>query len=60
MVVQRVRAGNQLAQAPEELFQPQVGSEALVEGVFVKNHAAGFLGAHGGRARIARPISPAS
>jgi hypothetical protein len=38
-----MRAGNQLAQAQEQLFEPQIGSQAFVEGVFVKDHAAGFL-----------------
>jgi hypothetical protein len=45
VVVQRMLARNQLAQPPKQLLQAQVGSEAFVKGVFVKDHAGGFLGA---------------
>jgi hypothetical protein len=39
MVVQRVGAGHQLAQSPEEMFQAQVGAYAFVKGIFVEDHA---------------------
>ena len=47
VVVERVGPGDQLAQPAKQLLQPQVGSEAFVEGVLVKNHAGGFLEAQG-------------
>ena len=43
VVIQRVGPGDQFPQAAEQLLQPQVGSETLVKGVFVKDHAGGFL-----------------
>ena len=39
---QRFGARDKFAQPPEQQFQPQIGANAFVEGVFVKNHAARF------------------
>ncbi|MNT68710.1 hypothetical protein D3C72_2069650 [compost metagenome] len=47
VVVERVGAGNQFSQPAEQLLKPQIGSETLVKGIFVKDHAGGFLGAQG-------------
>ena len=43
VVVERVRAGDQFAQAAKQLLQAQVGSQPFVERIFVKDHAGGFL-----------------
>ncbi|MNV84976.1 hypothetical protein D3C71_1788940 [compost metagenome] len=43
MMIERLRTWNQLPQPAEQLLKPQIGSEALVKGVFVKDHAGGFL-----------------
>src|SRR3989344_123917 len=45
--IEGVGAGNQFSQPAEQLLKPQIGSETLVEGIFVKDHAGGFLGAQG-------------
>ena len=42
VVIQRCGARDEFAQPPEQQFQPQIGANAFVEGVFVKNHAARF------------------
>ena len=34
----------QLAQAAEQVLQPQIGAYTLVEGILVKNHSAIFVG----------------
>ena len=39
VVIQRIGARHQLGQAQEKVLQPQIGANALVEGVFVKDHA---------------------
>ena len=43
VVLQCLLAGEQVAQALEQLLQSQVGPDAFVKGVFVQDHAAGFL-----------------
>ena len=47
VVIERMGSRNQLAQAAEQLLEPQIGSQAFVERIFVKDHAAGFLGRSG-------------
>jgi hypothetical protein len=44
-MVEWMLARNQLTKSAKQLLQPQIGPEALVKGVFVKDHAGGFLGA---------------
>ena len=39
VVVERVVARDQFAEAAEQVFQPQVGADAFVERVFVEDHA---------------------
>ena len=43
VMIERLGTWNQFPQPAEQLLKPQVGSEALVKGVFVKDHAGGFL-----------------
>ena len=38
-MIHRRLPGYQFTESNEEMFQPQVGADALVEGVFVKDHA---------------------
>ena len=39
VVVHRRFASQQLAESDKQMFQPQIGANALVKGVFVKDHA---------------------
>ena len=42
MVVQRQVARQQLAEAAEQVFEPEIGANAFVERVFVQDHAQAF------------------